>query len=116
MNWRDRAACRGQADLFLASPGANLKIREAKAICAGCPVRDECSDDWHDAYRNGGLKMPGVWGGTSEEDRRGRGRIVVHGRETAYRNGCRCLRCVEAQRVRFRERARAAASRRSVAS
>ena len=67
----DGAACKG-ADLELFfGPFAEFETarqqREAKAtaICAGCPVRAECLEyalDAREAY--------GVWGGTTEDERR----------------------------------------------
>ena len=38
---------------------------EAKAICAGCPVRDACL-----AYALDTGEAYGVWGGLSEDERR----------------------------------------------
>lgn len=68
-DWRDHAACRdADPELFFpvgtAGP-ALLQIEQAKQICARCPVRAACLD-W--AIRNG--QDAGVWGGTSEEERR----------------------------------------------
>ncbi|MEV8038402.1 WhiB family transcriptional regulator [Streptomyces sp. NPDC002742] len=68
-NWRDSATCRSvDPDLFfpIGNTGpALLQIQEAKAVCAGCPVRDECLR-W--ALDTG--QGVGVWGGTSEAERR----------------------------------------------
>ncbi|MGW3667640.1 WhiB family transcriptional regulator [Streptomyces sp. NPDC005141] len=68
-NWRDSAACRTvDPDLFfpIGSTGpALLQIQEAKAVCAGCPVRDACLT-W--ALDTG--QSVGVWGGASEAERR----------------------------------------------
>ena len=54
-------------DMFLPEPDdphhADL-IREAKKVCRGCPYRAECLA-W--ALEN---NEPGVWGGTSERDRK----------------------------------------------
>ncbi len=56
-----RAAC-GRVDFF---PARGESVRDAKAVCAGCPVRSECLDF---ALR---LKVAhGVWGGLSERERR----------------------------------------------
>ena len=62
--WRSMAACRSaDPDLFfpVSSSGQSLaQEAEAKAICAGCPVRREClafALRTHQAY--------GVWGGQS---------------------------------------------------
>ncbi|MCX5136976.1 WhiB family transcriptional regulator [Streptomyces sp. NBC_00340] len=68
-NWRDSAACRSvDPDLFfpIGNTGpAVLQIQEAKAVCQGCPVREACLD-W--ALESG--QSVGVWGGTSETERR----------------------------------------------
>ncbi|MEV7344742.1 WhiB family transcriptional regulator [Streptomyces sp. NPDC093544] len=68
-NWRESAACRTvDPDLFfpIGNTGpAILQINEAKAVCEGCPVRDECLK-W--ALETG--QSIGVWGGTSEAERR----------------------------------------------
>lgn len=73
--WRDEAACAdSDPDLFFPTPGGSAT--EAKAICAGCPVRDECLAD---AIRTG--EEYGVRGGVSARQRRfmahGRGRLVA---------------------------------------
>jgi hypothetical protein len=46
-NWRDRAACRSvDPELFQPStesgPAHDAQVAEAKAVCAGCPVRRTC--------------------------------------------------------------------------
>jgi WhiB family redox-sensing transcriptional regulator len=68
-DWRDSAACRAvDPDLFfpIGNTGpALLQIHEAKRICHSCPVRDECLR-W--ALDTG--QSIGVWGGTSEAERR----------------------------------------------
>ncbi|MET7442847.1 WhiB family transcriptional regulator [Streptomyces sp. NPDC004082] len=68
-SWRDAAACRSvDPDLFfpVGSTGpALLQIREAKAVCRSCPVREACLQ-W--ALDTG--QTLGVWGGTSENERR----------------------------------------------
>ncbi|MFD5818567.1 WhiB family transcriptional regulator [Streptomyces sp. NPDC127038] len=68
-NWREGASCRTvDPDLFfpIGSTGpAVLQIEEAKAVCAGCPVREQCLR-W--ALDTG--QTVGVWGGTSEAERR----------------------------------------------
>ena len=68
MDWRNYAACRGvDPDLFfpLGTSGASLlQIEEAKQICRTCPVCRPCLQ-W--ALESGDA---GVWGGTTEDDRR----------------------------------------------
>ncbi|MGW7257528.1 WhiB family transcriptional regulator [Streptomyces sp. NPDC054834] len=68
-NWRDHAACRHEdPDLFFpvgTTGPALLQERQAKAVCGRCPVRDQCLD-W--AMDTG--QTLGVWGGTTEGERR----------------------------------------------
>jgi WhiB family redox-sensing transcriptional regulator len=64
--WFDEARCRGVGqDLFFPDQGDVYAARDAKAICAGCPVRRLCLDH---ALANG--EHWGVWGGTNERERR----------------------------------------------
>jgi hypothetical protein len=84
--WMDDGACiermkpdldafkRGEIDgneldrrnIFFPTRGASdAKINEAKAICAGCLVKAEClayAMEWNIGH--------GIWGGTSERERR----------------------------------------------
>lgn len=62
--WRESAACRG-ADPELFFPGRGNSLAPAKAVCRECPVRPECLEY---ALANG--ERQGVWGGTSERERR----------------------------------------------
>ena len=69
VNWREAAACRDtDPDLFFpvstAGPGLR-QIEEAKRICRVCPVRTVCLA-WALDHEVG----PGVWGGTTEAERR----------------------------------------------
>ena len=68
-SWRNRARCLGcDPDLFfpLGGTGAPLAQAEmAKAMCQGCPVRERCL---HYALETN--QGTGVWGGTTEEERR----------------------------------------------
>ena len=63
-DWHQHAACAGtDPDLFF--PGRGESITGARRVCATCPVKAECLDY---AIRNG--ETIGVWGGTSERERR----------------------------------------------
>jgi WhiB family redox-sensing transcriptional regulator len=66
--WRTLAACRSaDSDLFfpISSSGPSLaQVAQAKAICAGCPVRRECL-----AFALRTHQVHGVWGGLSEQER-----------------------------------------------
>jgi WhiB family redox-sensing transcriptional regulator len=68
MDWRDYAACRdSDPELFfpLGAVGASVpQIEQAKRICRTCPVCGPCLR-W--ALDHGDA---GVWGGTTEEERR----------------------------------------------
>ncbi|MBQ0851532.1 WhiB family transcriptional regulator [Streptomyces sp. NPDC057621] len=67
--WRDYAECRTvDPDLFfpIGNTGpALVQIEDAKSVCRRCPVREECLN-W--ALDTG--QSIGVWGGTSESERR----------------------------------------------
>jgi WhiB family redox-sensing transcriptional regulator len=67
--WRDDAACRHtDPDLFFpvgtAGPALD-QINEAKRICRACPVRERCL-----AWALNLGTASGVWGGTTEDERR----------------------------------------------
>lgn len=63
-DWRLDAACRGM-NITLFFPEAGEPAREAKAVCAACPVRQPCLQYALDNY-----ETFGCWGGTTEPERR----------------------------------------------
>jgi WhiB family redox-sensing transcriptional regulator len=64
-DWMTEAACRGEdSQMFFIERGDDQ--RPAKEICLRCPVVAECLDY---AMRQETL-LPGIWGGTSERERR----------------------------------------------
>lgn len=68
-DWRLDAAC-FTADSSLTSTmypthAEGDDVDRAKAVCAGCPVRDECLE-----FAMATNQDHGVWGGLSEQDRR----------------------------------------------
>lgn len=69
MDWRHRAACLTEdPELFFpigVTGPALTQVEEAKKVCMRCDVREECLQ-W--ALENG--QDHGVWGGTSEDERR----------------------------------------------
>ncbi|CAM5447018.1 hypothetical protein GCM10010329_34910 [Streptomyces spiroverticillatus] len=71
MDWRDGSLClREDADLFfpvgdIRSGPTALQIDEAKAVCRRCPVAQQCLS-W--AVETGPVE--GIWGGTTEGERR----------------------------------------------
>lgn len=62
--WMADGAC-NSTDLSLFFPERGDSVTAAKAICAACTVRDTCREYALDH----GIKH-GIWGGTSERDRR----------------------------------------------
>ncbi|CAN5667993.1 hypothetical protein BH24ACT5_BH24ACT5_30620 [soil metagenome] len=106
--WTTDAACRGlDPDLFFPQRGAPPD--QAKAVCAGCPVRAECLD-----YALTHHELFGVWGGTTGKQRRRlrngrRANAVACGTRSGYqthqnRHEAICDACREASNVYMRER------------
>lgn len=69
MNWREHAACRElDTNVFFPVGNSGSAVEEialAKRICASCVVRSECL-----AFALETKQENGVWGGTSEAERR----------------------------------------------
>jgi WhiB family transcriptional regulator, redox-sensing transcriptional regulator len=65
----DHGACQAaEPELFFplsAAGPAVAQVAAAKAVCRGCPVRAECLD-----YAMQTAQDHGIWGGTTEEERR----------------------------------------------
>ena len=78
-DWRHRAECRtADPELFfpVGTTGVALvDIEAAKAVCAACEVRAECLQ-----FALSTNQESGVWGGTSEEERRALRRAWLAGR------------------------------------
>lgn len=68
-SWRAKASCRHtDPELFfpIGTTGSALEhIAAAKAVCATCPVQGPCLE-----FAMVTNQDSGVWGGTSEDDRR----------------------------------------------
>ena len=68
-DWRVDAACRDtDPDLFfpVGTTGPAIEqIANAKAVCDACPVKEPCLE-----FALSTNQDSGVWGGTSEEERR----------------------------------------------
>lgn len=64
--WYGDALCaQTDAEAFFPEQGGRGRCREAKQVCAACPVREQCLEwalDNHEAH--------GVWGGHTERERR----------------------------------------------
>ncbi|MDX3095571.1 WhiB family transcriptional regulator [Streptomyces sp. ME01-24h] len=69
MNWRYEAACREEdPELFFPISGSGpglAQIAEAKAVCLRCPVTRQCL-----AWALTAGRLDGIWGGTTEAERR----------------------------------------------
>lgn len=69
VSWTDLAACRFEdPELFFPistkGPG-RAQTEEAKAVCARCPVRQECLE-----YALATHQEAGIWGGLTEDELR----------------------------------------------
>ena len=67
--WRESARCRfSDSELFFPSGDSDAALeatRAARALCRMCKVRDECLQ-----YAFVTKQVDGIWGGTTEEERR----------------------------------------------
>jgi WhiB family redox-sensing transcriptional regulator len=80
-SWMDSANCKGMTHLFYSphvhgpecnnecvegrkEKGRNQRVNEARALCAGCPVRAECLQ-----FAMVTMQLDGVWGGLTERER-----------------------------------------------
>ena len=64
LKWMDQALC-PQTDPEIFFPEKGGSTREAKRVCAKCPVLEECLD-----YAIESDQRYGIWGGLSERERR----------------------------------------------
>ena len=62
-DWSTQAACRG-LDPLIFYPATDEEAEVAKAVCATCPVQEECLE--HAIERR---EHNGVWGGATERER-----------------------------------------------
>ena len=75
--WRSKAACKGiDTALFYPEQAGRYGPQEmqAVAICARCPVRQECADAGHSEHH-------GIWGGMAPTERKFRRRAELKKRE-----------------------------------
>lgn len=64
LKWWDLGACRGlDASVFYPEDDDGAEV--AKAVCAGCAVRESCLE-----HALSFREKAGVWGGATERDRR----------------------------------------------
>lgn len=65
-DWRARGNCVDLApSLFYPGRGDTKSVKEAKAVCAGCEVRETCLE-----FALINCVRTGIWGGKSERERR----------------------------------------------
>ena len=64
LSWQERSLC-AQTDPEAFFPEKGGSTREAKRICQGCQVKDECLE-----YALANDERFGIWGGLSERERR----------------------------------------------
>ncbi|MEW2452223.1 WhiB family transcriptional regulator [Streptomyces parvulus] len=63
LDWQEDALCaQTGAEFFFPEPGSS--VRDAKRICALCPIRTACLD-----FALSNDERFGVWGGLSEKER-----------------------------------------------
>lgn len=76
LGWQKFGACRNSdEDQFYPERGSRARVREAKATCATCPVKDACLS-WAMATN----EQHGVWGGLTRRER-----IELRARQKAAR-------------------------------
>lgn len=123
-DWHLQAACRGYIaagkDLWFPSNDSRGKrsiVAQAKAICATCPVQQQCLEYAMTRER----ALPGIWGGLTGQQRRQLhlkgtkpGPVPKEQHGTAYRydrHRCRCNECCAAHtKAQARYRAQRAVS------
>ena len=81
--WQERALC-AQTDPEAFFPEKGGSTREAKRICLGCDVKDDCLE-----YALAHDERFGIWGGLSERERRKLKKRVVPPREQPHRGTLR---------------------------
>lgn len=63
--WRESAACIDRPEVdFFSAPDATAEIARAKAVCAGCPVLDDCL-----GFAIETNQPDGIWGGHTAKER-----------------------------------------------
>lgn len=80
-SWMHQAACAGHGDpdLWFPEYGQDERREEALRICATCPVRAACL-----SYTLSTPLQPGIWGGTTEDERKQeRRRAAARNREAS---------------------------------
>jgi WhiB family redox-sensing transcriptional regulator len=65
--WKERAACAGYPSTFFFPTGESSAalVEKARAVCRECPVSEDCLEFAFETNQ-----VAGIWGGTTEEERR----------------------------------------------
>ena len=94
-DWTKNAACRGMTEVMFPARGDTEGVRLAKAVCASCPVIEDCRD-----FITRNPERYGVWAGIAgkaiTQERKNRSMIpdrLKHGTRGKYLAGCRCDIC-----------------------
>lgn len=65
--WQEQAACRHMdTEIFYPEAGDTEAINAAKAVCAGCPVVEDC---YQAAIPPNKVETLGIWGGLTYRER-----------------------------------------------
>jgi WhiB family redox-sensing transcriptional regulator len=64
-DWKTRAACAGYPSTIFFPDGDSPDTHKALSICGECPVTEDCLE-----YALATNQVSGIWGGTTEEERR----------------------------------------------
>lgn len=98
--WTNHAACKGKTALFFPEQGDMVSYRQAVAICATCPVIEDCNRH----IEQHGERF-GIWAGTNAARRQqmrnpdSNAQWNRCGTAKRYQAGCRCDACREAFRM-----------------
>ena len=71
-DWQNHAACKDMNPAIFTEAETYKQVAHAKSVCRDCPVRGDCLGYALDQ----GLKFAGVWGGTSQYERKNLPRAV----------------------------------------
>lgn len=63
-NWWEHAACKGRTDLFFPR---NNAIKQARQMCASCPVAEQCALEAAHLHQRG--ELHGIWAGQTRQQR-----------------------------------------------
>ena len=72
MTWKEQGACVDlPVDTFFPMPGPHFhrQVIAAKNVCAGCTVRSDCLAFAMDFVKGRYITLPGIYGGTTEQER-----------------------------------------------